>query len=30
MRAAYQTEKDDTAKAQIKEHLDRLESLLPK
>jgi len=30
MRAAYQTEKDEAAKAQIKEHLDRLESLLPK
>lgn len=29
MRAAYQTEKDEAAKAQIKEYLDKLEALLP-
>jgi len=29
MRAAYRTEKDEAAKAQIKEHLDRLGALLP-
>lgn len=29
MRAAYQTEKDEAVKAQIKEYLDKLEALLP-
>ncbi len=29
VRAAYQTEKDETVKAQIKEQLDKLETLLP-
>jgi hypothetical protein len=30
MHAAYHAEKDEAAKAQIKEHLDKLEALLPK
>jgi hypothetical protein len=29
MRAAYQSEKDEAVKAQIKEQLDKLEALLP-